>query len=85
MDKWNRHSHHPRSASWNGWVVALLSGTVGMLIASLWWWRQSNASARAQQQHTDLRRLGQGPSRTHIQLFVTSGQAGAVVLDRRYC
>jgi hypothetical protein len=70
MNKWNVHSRDTRSAPWNGWVVALLSGTVGMLIASLWWWRQSNASARAQQpQRTDLRRLGQGPSRAHIRLL----------------
>jgi hypothetical protein len=70
MYKRNVHSRHTRSALWNGWVVALLSGTVGMLIASLWWWRQSHASARAQQPwRPDLRRLVQGPSRSHIRLL----------------
>jgi hypothetical protein len=70
MYKWNLNSHHTRSAPWNNWTVALLSGTAGMLIATLWWWWQSNTSSRAQQpQHTDLRRLGQVPSRSHIQLL----------------
>jgi hypothetical protein len=48
----------------------VLSGTVGMLVATLWWWWQSSSSAIVKQpQHPDLRRLGQVPSRSHIQLL----------------
>jgi hypothetical protein len=70
MYPWHLNSQHTRSAAWDNWTVALVSGAVGVLIASLWWWRQGNASDRAQQpQHTDWRRLGQRPSRSHIQLL----------------
>jgi hypothetical protein len=70
MYKWSLNGKHATITQWNGWTVALLGGAIGMLIAGMWWWLQGNTSTRPQQQQQrDWHRLGQAPSRSHIQLF----------------
>jgi hypothetical protein len=55
---------------WNGWTVALVGGALGMLVAGMWWFmQQRSASTSPHLQRAELRRLGQAPSRSHIQLF----------------
>jgi hypothetical protein len=69
MYKWNLNSHHARTQQWPGGTVALIGGVVGMLLASALWWMRSTAKTRQYQlPQPHLNRLGQAPSRTHIQL-----------------
>jgi hypothetical protein len=70
MYRWALNGHYRRSTLPNGWTVALIGGAVGMLIAGAWWWMQrGTASTALSRRQADLRRLGQAPSRSHIQLF----------------
>jgi hypothetical protein len=69
MYKWNLNSQHARTQQWHGGTVALIGGVVGMLLASAFWWMRSTARSRQYQlPQLQLNRLGQAPSRAHIQL-----------------
>ena len=57
-----------RVERWNGWSVVLSSAVIGGLIAGMWWLQSQARAALSQQQPFERRRLGQAPSRSHIQL-----------------
>jgi hypothetical protein len=67
MNKWNLNGQYTQTPRWDGWTIALVGGVIGMLMAGVWWWMQSAARPQALQR-SDLGRLGQAPSRSHIQL-----------------
>ena len=69
MDHGNLNAPSAKTLRWGGWASALIGGVVGLLLASAFWGMQRHARGRPQPlQQRDLSRLGQAPSRSHIQL-----------------
>lgn len=69
MYRWSRNGHTPATMRWNGWAMALLGGIMGMLLTSAFWQIRERRQSKPQGlPPADLRRLGQAPSRSHIQL-----------------
>lgn len=70
MYQWNLNGHSAKPERWNRWAIGLLGGSIGALLMGALWWRQHSAQSTPQQLRSrDLRRLGQLPARSHIQLF----------------
>lgn len=76
MSRWSMNGPSPATGRRNGWAMALLGGVTGMLLASAFWRMREQSRGRPQRQQADLRRLGQAPSRSHIQLWSHPARQG---------